>query len=299
MARITIRDLPDHIHQVITEAAVQHHRSTEGEIRFALQQYAITLRSQPAKPQETASQIWQKETGQRLAQLFDCLRRDEFFTHKERHDVPHLARTIGEEAPAHLLDCLEGNAAPSFEMLDRIAAWSSCCNSWLISGAATMFPVENIGSRYHDFFLYDRNNKDITFHLLRICGGRSEGTILCIRHDNAKGSFASGFISEHFKLKEGMGSGGHGNLNRFIRFLKTQCGNRAMKASNYEETMTTTNLGTHHPLYYMRSTQGADWLMKLFQGEDPANWLKGSTTLWKDMSTLPFGNCEIENDGAR
>ena len=294
MARITIRDLPDHIHQVITEAAVLHHRSTEGEIRFALQQYVMSLRSQPV-PEETPRQIWQKQTGQRLAQLFDCLRSDEFFSYTERHDVPHLARAIGEDTPAHLLDCLEGSAAPSFEMLDRIAAWSSCCSSWLISGAGTIFPFENIGSRYHDFFLYDRCNNDITFHLLRICGGRSDGMILCIRHDSVKQTFASGFISEHFMLKGGMGSGGHGNLNRFIRFLKTQCGNRIMKACEYEETEASTELGTHHPLYYIRSTQGADWLMMLFNGEDPANWLKDGMTLWKDMSALPFGNSEIES----
>ena len=35
--------------------------------------------------------------------------------------------------------------------------------------------------------------------------------------------------------------------------------------------------------------------MMLFNGEDPANWLKDGMTLWKDMSALPFGNSEIES----
>jgi plasmid stability protein len=295
MARITIRDLPDHIHQTIAEAAELHHRSTEGEVRFALLQYVMSLKSEPTH-KGAARQVWQKEAGQRLGQLFDCLRADQFFAYGGCHDVPNLALAIGEDTLAYFLDCLDGHAAPSFELLGRIAAWSSGSNSWLISGAGTMFSVENIGNTYHDFFRYDQNNKDITFYLLRICGGRDDGLILCIRQDKVKQTFASGFISCHFRLKEGMGSTGHRKLNDFIRFLKTECASRLLKACEYEEAELSTQLGAHHPLYYIRAALAADWLSKLFEGEDPANWLTEAPSLWRDMSELPVGTREVEGN---
>lgn len=291
MARINIRELPDHIHKAISESADKNNRSTEGEVRSILQAYVSSLEPQPA-PIETLRQSWQKGVGNRLDQLFACLREDRVFPSRLPPTLVGIARIIGEDTPAHLLDCMEGIASPSFDMLDRVVAWSSGSYEWLVSGMGTIFPVENIGSRYSDFFLYERDSKDLTFHLLRICGGRSEGKILCFRHDGAKQTYASGFISEHFMLKQGMGSGGHGNLNRFIRFLKTHCGNRALRAYNYEEPERSTEQGMHHPLYYLRLSSDADWLRKLFDGEDPADWLEGNRSAWKEISELSFGNGE-------
>lgn len=293
MARINIRDLPDHIHKAISESADKNNRSTEGEVRSILQSYVSSLEAKPA-PIETLRQSWQRGVGQRLDQLFGFVRRDKVFSFGEPQSIVGIARIIGEETPAHLLDCLEGIASPSFDLLDRVAAWSGGSYNWLVSGMGTVFPVENIGSSYQDFFLHDRQSKDVTFSLLRICGGRSDGMLLCIRHDSAKQTYASGFIYEHFKLKSDLGSGGSGNLNRFIRFLKTNCGNRVLKAYNYEETELSTEQGAHHPLYYLRSADSADWLRKLFDGEDPANWLAGNSPLWRDMGELSFGNGEAE-----
>lgn len=289
MARINIRELPDHIHKAISDSADRNNRSTEGEVRAILQAYVSSLEVQPP-PIETLRQSWQRGVGNRLDQLFACLREDQVFPGRLPPTLVGIARIIGEETPAHLLDCMEGIASPSFDMLDRVVAWSSGSYEWLVSGMGTTFPVENIGSNYRNFFLYERDSKDITFHLLRVCGGRSEGTILCIRHDRAKQVYASGFISEHFMLKRGMGATGHANLLDFIGFLKTNCGNRVLRAHTYDEPNRNTEQGTHHPLYYIRSATDADWLRKLFDGEDPADWLEGNRSAWKEVSELPFGN---------
>lgn len=293
MARINIRELPDHIHQAISESAIKNNRSTEGEVRSILQSYVSSLEAKPAMA-ETYRQSWQKGFGDRLDQLLGCVRRDQVFPITEPQSVADIARAIGEESPANFLDCLDGLSSPTFDMLDRIVAWSGGSHSWLLSGMGTVFPVENIGNKYQDFFLYDRHSKAVIFYLLRICGGRSDGMLLCIRHDRARQTYSSGYISEHFMLKEGMGSGGSGNLNSFIRFLKTNCGNRVLRAYNYEETEMNTQQGAHHPLYYLRLASQADWLRKLFSGEDPANWLDGYSPLWRDMNELPFGNGEAD-----
>lgn len=293
MARINIRELPDHIHQAISDSADRNNRSTEGEVRSILQSYVSSLEAKPA-PIQTLRQNWQKGVGNRLDQLFGCVRRDKVFPDGDRMSLVDIARTIGEDTPAHLLDCLEGIASPSFEMLDRVVAWSGGSYEWLVSGMGTIFPVESLGNHYHDFFLFDRQNKHITFHLLRVCGGRCDGMILCIREDLTKKTFATGYMYSNFHLKNGMGSGGHGNLNRFIRFLKTQCGDRSLQAYNYEETEVNTQQGTHHPVYYIRSASAANWLRMLFAGEDPDDWLEGYRSSWKEIGELAFGNGEAE-----
>ncbi|VVM95024.1 hypothetical protein PS619_03025 [Pseudomonas fluorescens] len=293
MARINIRELPEHVHKAISDSAERNNRSTEGEVRSILQSYVASIEDKPARI-ETLRQSWQKGVGQRLDQLFACVRRDQVFGYGDRQSLVGIARTIGEETPAHLLDCMEGIASPSFDMLDRVVAWSSGSYEWLVSGMGTVFPVENLGTHYQDFFLYDRHNKKITFHLLRICGGRSDGMILCIRHDSDKQTYASGYMYTNFMLKSGMGSGGHGNLNRFIRFLKTNCGDRFFKSYSYEETEVNTDQGTHHPLYYIRAANEDRWLFTLFDGKDPANWLEGYSSSWKEIGDLQFGTGEPE-----
>lgn len=293
MGRINIRELPEHIHKAISDSAERNNRSTEGEVRSILQAYVASLEEKPA-PIETLRQSWQKGVGQRLDQLFACVRRDQVFGYVDRQSLVGIARTIGEDTPAHLLDCMEGIASPSFEMLDRVVAWSAGSYEWLVSGVGTVFPVESLGSHYRDFFLHDRQNRNITFHLLRVCGGRLDGMILCIRHDSDKQTYACGQMYSNFHLKAGMGSGGHGNLNRFIRFLKTNCGDRSFKCYAYEEAEMTTEPGSHHPLYYLRAATPANWLTMLFDGKDPDNWLEGYSSSWKEVGELSFGNGEAE-----
>lgn len=56
MARVGIRDLPDHIYEAICESAEKNNRSIEGEVRAILQTYVSTLEPEPA-PNQTLLRI--------------------------------------------------------------------------------------------------------------------------------------------------------------------------------------------------------------------------------------------------
>lgn len=292
MARITLRNLPDPVHQLLSEAAVRHHRSTEAEIRFALQHYAASLQQPPAAAPESTRQRWQRQTGQRIAQLFVRLRQDEVFAQGERHDVPHLARAIGEESPANLLDCIDGLAAASFDMLRRLSRRFNCSESWLLSGAGSLFPWENIEGRYPGFFLAERDSEHRDFRLIRISGGRLDGTLLCIRHDNADQHFACGYIRQQFQLRPGLNADEAGHLCRFIQFLKTECARHQIEAYEFRAPENLTDIGEHHPLWFMAQTrtEPAEWLNALRRGEDIAGWLSAFPACLAEIRSLPFGN---------
>jgi hypothetical protein len=297
MARINLRDLSDVVHHIISQSALLNHRSIEGEARYALDLYAKEISTPKEQSADTPRGTWQKGVAQRLAALFQKLRDDDFFPYKTRHDAPHIAKAIGEESPAPLLDCLNGEGTLTFDMADRIVAWSSCSASWLLSGAGAMFPVEDIGSSYQSFFVSENENKkDFIFYLIRISSGRNTGMILCIKHDKAAETYHAGYIATHFLLSTGMGSGGHGNLKRFIIFLKTYCHEHYLQASEFDETELSTELGLHHPFWYMQRKSDSQWLMQLFQGEDPKDWLEGNKTAWESVKSLPFGGIKSSSN---
>lgn len=291
MARITIRNLPDPVHQLLSEAAA-HHRSTEAEIRFALQQYAASLQPASSAPApESTRQRWQRQTGQRIAQLFVRLRQDEVFAPGGRHDVPHLARTIGEASPAYLLDCIDGRAAASFDLLRRISQRFNCAESWLLSGAGTMFPWESIEGRYPVFCLGERNSEQGHIRLIRIRGGRLDGMLLCIRQDNEDQHVACGYIRQQFRLRADINAEEAEHLYRFIKFLKTECARGQIEAYDFTASENLTDVGDHHPLWFMAPSraQPAEWLNALLHGDDAAGWLSGFPDWLEKIRALPFG----------
>ncbi|MFV1943168.1 hypothetical protein VPH49_20340 [Pseudomonas luteola] len=277
MARITIRDLPDETHVALGEAASENHRSTEGEIRYALQEYIERLSNSRKVVNDSRRVVWQQEVGERLQQLFTQLSEDEVLGYGHRHDVPQFALMLKEESPAYLMDCMDGLETPSFELLKRIANQFSCSEGWLTSGVGSMFPMPSIGSRYEEFFQPAIESSDIEILLVRICGGRSDGTLLCFRIQKDNPYIATGFIGEHFYLGAGMGATGHGNYNRFAEFLRSNCQNIRISVYNYEDAAKRWKGGEHHPHYYMSPSRisRAGWLLPLFNGEDPSkiNWV--------------------------
>lgn len=289
MARINLRDLSDDVHHIISQAALRNHRSVEGEARHALDLYAKGLHAPNEVPAETAKKIWQKGVSLRLENLFSRLRDDDFFAYKVKQDVPHIALAIGEDSPAQLIDCLDGQGILTFDMLNRIVAWSSCSFSWLLSGVGTMFAVEDIGTDRSFFTNEFEDRKDLTFYLVRISSGRNEGMILCVKHNKVTNTYKSGYISAQFNLIAGMGATGHSNLDSFIVYLKTFCHKHHLSSYEYEEVELSTELGLHHPTWYLRRIRNAQWLMQLFNGEDPDNWLEGYSEAWEDIRKLPFG----------
>lgn len=280
MARINLRDISDDVHQLISQSALLNHRSIESEARHALDQYALSLNREQDTKIETSREIWQKETGQRLHKLFQQLRDDNFFAYRVRHDIPHIAQHIGENSPAQLLDCMDGIKGPDFDMINRLAYCFSCNSSWVMSGAGTMFEVKNIGSSYESFFVDETDDHaDYMFYLIRVASGRNEGMIICIKRNQASRVYEAGYISDHFVLKAGMGSGGYGNLKRFLSFMKLNCGTHFIRSCEYEEEGLSTELGLHHPSWYIQKSSQSRWLSQLLSGEDPGNWLEGYSGL--------------------
>lgn len=284
MARITIRDLNDDIHEALTTSAVLNHRSTEAEIRYALQTYINSL-SQPQTA--TYRQAWQLGTGQRIDQLIQRLRNDSKFIDTSDYHIIQVARTIGEDSPAYFLDCLQGLACPSFGMLERLIRWSQCSPDWLLTGMGSMFHVSRIGTSDKNFFLQDYDNKNVSFHFIRVTGSRYDGDLLCIRHNTETEEYAIGTTGESFRLKNNMGSGGHGNLLRFIKFLKSYYHGRSPKSYDYINS-DNSELGFHQPSYYLRNSESSNWLPSLFEGRDPSDWLTGYASAWQDVKNLPL-----------
>lgn len=301
MARMTIRNLPESIHQQLTAAAEQHQRSTEAEIRFALQQYVAELQLlRPTTGPESTRQRWQRQTGQRIAQLFVRLRQDEVFAGRGRHDVPHLARMIGEASPATLLDVIDGLEAPSFDLLRRISCCFHCSESWLLSGAGPLFLWENLAEDYAPFFSEEAENSRRRLRLIRLCGGQLDGTLLCIRYDNQQQHFTSGYLPAAFPLRSTFSAEAAEQLCRLISLLKTLRGARQIEAYDMQVSETLSGVNDHHPRYFMRQSVStpANWLQKLFAGEDPADWFSVFPSALATLREVPFaegGNDEFSN----
>ncbi|WP_230852709.1 hypothetical protein [Pseudomonas amygdali] len=104
--------------------------------------------------------------------------------------------------------------------------------------------------------------------------------------------YSSGYMYSNFHLRSGMGATGSGNLKEFIKFLKINCSKYRLIARNFQEAGLEDEIDLHHPMWYVRRATQASWLMSLFRGEDPDDWLKGY--IWDDVAQLPFGGHPAE-----
>lgn len=284
MARLSIRDFPDDLHQQLVRAANKHERSLEGETRYALARYIESLH-QPQPEPAPRRETWQRQTGKRLEQLFDRLREDDVFAWGERHDVPHLAQALGEVSPAPLMDIIDGRLALSFEMAEKLAKRFSCSTSWLLNGAGSMFPYPEIGGSYSEFIEPAKGVLPITIKLVRICqekaadgsSGRHDGTLLIFRIKDGDAHIEAGYSSTRFYLGDGMGAGGQGNLKDFVGYLnKNEDVN--FKAYNFFKPLEREEAWGHHPQYFLKGAEPAGWLEPLLRGVSPGNikWVTDS-----------------------
>ncbi|CDL79683.1 hypothetical protein [Xenorhabdus cabanillasii] len=132
---------------------------------------------------------------------------------------------------AVVLGCLDGRESLTFSMANRIGETFNCNSSWLYTGEFSPFHVRSLGSRnYQSFFLPDTNevadSSDARFHFIRVSGGSCDGTLIVVR--SIRNCYSVAYESTGSMLKNGMRSGGRGNLKRFILFLKTKCENLPM-----------------------------------------------------------------------
>ena len=70
---------------------------------------------------------------------------------------------------------------------------------WLLTGYGRPFPARALGDNYHDFFLPQEDMTGWCFDLMRICSGRHDATLLCLRQ-SPDGHFALGAVSVEFVL---------------------------------------------------------------------------------------------------
>lgn len=278
MKKLQIRNLDDDVYARLEHSAAVNERSLEGEARFALRQHYF-----PNPTPAAAGQLesWRQQTGNRLTWLIDRLRDDEALGYREPVDAASIARLSGEASPAALLMCLDGCGDFSFSLADRVAETCGASAEWLLTGRGAPFPVENIGSTYHEFFLPDGAQQHYDIELMRIAAGRSVDTLFCLRRDRGTGRCQLGVVTENFVLGPGMGAGGHGSLKSFLLFLKTRCANMQLRAYDWTPAEDEDDFwgifGQHHPEYFRKSTRRneARWLTQLLQGEDPADWFDG------------------------
>lgn len=286
MAKIQVRNFPDDVYARITQAAAENERSIEGEVRHALMR-AYPDR-QPAPPSQR--EVWQRETAGRLQQLIAQLDADGFWPHRSRGGVVALAGMIGEATPAYLMDCLDGTAALSYDVAMRLADATACGARWLLEQHGDLFPVEDIGSRYHDFFRPDAPG-DYHFHLFRLGTQPGMKSLFCIRHNRTDNTYAMGQVMGQFYLGDGMGATGMGNLKRFLQYLKKHGQQLRWTAYLFDAGDAGARTGSHHPCYYLNGTLHTEssWLETMLGGGTP-DWISEFAFYADEVRQTPCGD---------
>ncbi|EDT2962846.1 hypothetical protein EL09_22550 [Salmonella enterica subsp. enterica] len=294
MAKIQARNVDDTLYELIQQSAMKNERTLEGEIRYALSDYYRPVTPENGAPALSLRERWQRETGARLQWLFDRLISDNWLQSNIRRSkadifsIVRLARWLDEPSPARLLECVSGEQELSFGLADRIAREFNTSVDWLISDEGEPFPVRRIGNGYRDFFMQDGQPDDgLVFEMIRIEGGRHDGTLLCLRYSpESPRNIELGVVTEQFKLAAGMGGTGHANLKAFLMFLKSDGEKLAINAFNWtpdkgmEDFDFWSVFGQHHPVYFQNTGRrtSARWLQQVLNGEDPGGWFEGWTS---------------------
>lgn len=269
MARLNVRDVPDDLHAQLIRAAAEHQRSLEGETRFGLSWYVNSL-EKPASQLPTLSEVWQRQTGQRLQQLFKQLEADGFFGNTQPSDLPHLALALGEPSPVLLMDCIEGLEPLSFDLAKRIVERFSCSLPWLLNGTGPMFFYPDIGSCYPEFFEPAVNDSRHTIKMVRFCGGKRDADFLVFRFEENSSRIAGAHGGTQFNLGGLMGGTGQGKFAAFAEYLAAR-GSLHWEAFNFEADSDNEPLGSHHPAFYLKFSRlnRALWKRPLLEGVAP------------------------------
>ncbi|EED4924985.1 hypothetical protein WP05_22430 [Salmonella enterica subsp. arizonae] len=288
MAKIQARNVDDALFSRIEQSAMKNERSLEGEIRLAL------ARQYPASPVGgeilSTRERWQRECGVRLQALFERLSSDGFFPgsgHDRQTLIVGLVRAAHRlnVSPGLLLDCIDGTGELTRDLAERIENRFGTSADWLTTGDGLMFPLVKLGTHsgvsWREFFLPDDDDNRCIFELIRITGGRHDGTLLILRQDEESGSVTTGIVTEAFYLGAGMGNGGYSNLKTFLLFLKTCCQELVMNAYVFEPPESDSDLwsvmGQHHPVWFRDAKRRSPsrWLQQVLNGEDPGEWFAG------------------------
>lgn len=288
MAKIQARNVDEALFARIEQSAMKNERSLEGEIRLALaRQYPAMTADEETL---TGRQRWQKECGGRLRALFDRLSSDGFFPESRHDGRTHIAdwvRTAHQlnVSPGLIMDSIDGIGELTRDLAERLANRFGTCAEWLTTGNGLMFPLVKLGTytglSWKEFFLPENDDNRYIFELIRITGGRHDGTLMILRQNEKNGTVTTGLVTETFYLGSGMGSGGYGNLKRFLLFLNTYCQDLVMNAYVFEPPEPDFDfwsvMGQHHPVWFCdaKRRSSSRWLQQVLNGEDPGDWFAG------------------------
>jgi hypothetical protein len=311
MAKIQARNVDDALFERIEQSAMRNERSLEGEIRLALaRQYPVNPTAPETLPHR---EQWQKECGERLLALFDRLSCDGFFSgslqdrNTRMADWVRIARQL-DVSPGLLMDCIDGKAELTRNLAVCIESRFGGNAEWLTTGEGLMFPLVILGTysgmSWTEFFHPDNDDNRYIFELIRITGGRHDGTLLILRQNEKDGAIATGLVTEAFYLGSGMGNGGYGNLKSFLQFLKTRCQDLVMNAYVYEPPEPDFDfwsvMGQHHPVWFCNVSRRSPsrWLQQVLNGEDPGEWFAGGwSSILKEVAEAPGTGVESEPAG--
>jgi plasmid stability protein len=294
MAKIQARNVDEALFERISQSAMKNERSLEGEIRLALA--AAYPPPEQATPQLTLRERWLRETGERLIHLLEQLQADNYFGEYSRDnragiaDLVRAARLL-DVSPGLLMDISEGRQELSVALAETIAGRFDASADWLLTGEGKPFPVRSLGDSYHDFFLPREDMSGWRFELMRICGGRHDATLLCLRQ-SPEGRLTLGAVSAEFVLGDGMGGTGRGKLQAFLTFLKTSCTSLQMDSYEFEDGEGLESgweaAGRHHPVWFRRLMRRSHsrWLTGMLNGESPA-WLTDFGYELQEIAGIP------------
>lgn len=131
-SKISVRNIPQHIFNALEVLATKHDRSTEAEVRQAIQAWV-----EPT--------LIQEERNTRRREVAERLKRALEQVNDYRHDKmrpSHIAQGIGLERAEEVEDWFLGEREPTFRELSQIAELFGIGAPWLIHGDGKMFPVE-------------------------------------------------------------------------------------------------------------------------------------------------------------
>ncbi|WP_174868523.1 hypothetical protein [Pectobacterium polaris] len=304
MKKFQVRNVDDLLYQCIEQAAIRNERSIEGEVRFALRDYYLHA-TQPTEVTLSNRERWQLDTGRRLRWLFERLIADNYFREIGRTQMtsmPELVRLARHLnlSPGLLMDLIDGLHELTIPQAEQITSAFDASAEWLLSGCERPFPVESIGNYYHDFFIPPDGSKGYVFELVRIDGGRHDGTLFCLRYHPQTRRYTLGVVSAEFMLRAGMGATGHGKLKTFLLFLKTRCHSLPLNAFSWttdeEEEDFWQVFGQHHPVFFQNPNRrtSARWLQQLLQGEDPGDWFTGWSPSLEEIANTEYGATSSE-----
>lgn len=138
--------------------------------------------------------------------------------------------------------------------------------------------------------------KEIKERIDQLTKDMHDGTLLILRQDVQTKRITPGVIND-FHLSSGMGSGGYGNMKRFLLLLKTEGARLSINTFDWTPEHPnfgfSTVIGQHHHVYFQDSPHrsSARWLQQVFNGEDPGDWFStGWSSVLREIGETPFGD---------